>query len=97
MQRIDPLVSFIPWLLEIACPANVDGTLQDSKDQNDVSDIARSSPNDHEDLHHGLEDPASGLTNPLSTGPPAFMSAENGRTCTSVPRRGNLGQSNGAR
>lgn len=28
-----------------------------------------------------LEDPASGLTNPLSTGPPAFTIAENGRAC----------------
>ncbi|GLI82258.1 hypothetical protein PoHVEF18_010686 [Penicillium ochrochloron] len=42
--------------------------------------IAKSTPNDRDDLHHELEDPASGLTNPLSTGPPAFMSAENGRT-----------------
>ncbi|KAJ5657435.1 uncharacterized protein N7484_001084 [Penicillium longicatenatum] len=58
----------------------------DLKDHNDAPRIARSSPNEKEDARSNhdiepeLEDPASGLTNPLSTGPPAFMSAENGRT-----------------
>ncbi|KAJ5889418.1 hypothetical protein N7504_010228 [Penicillium tannophilum] len=56
------------------------------KDHNDAPVITQSSPNDKEDVQSNqdiqqeLEDPASGLTNPLSTGPPAFMSAENGRT-----------------
>ncbi|KAJ5699073.1 transcriptional regulator family: Fungal Specific TF [Penicillium macrosclerotiorum] len=54
----------------------------DPKDQHDISEIIKSSPHDNQDLqlHQELEDPTSGLTNPMSTGPPAFMSAENGRT-----------------
>ncbi|KAJ5263252.1 hypothetical protein N7478_010857 [Penicillium angulare] len=54
----------------------------DSKDNIDTAEITRLSPEEkeHAELHQELEDPASGLTNPLSTGPPAFMSAENGRT-----------------
>ncbi|KAJ5772423.1 hypothetical protein N7520_002952 [Penicillium odoratum] len=56
-----------------------------SKDHNDAPNMGRSSLDEKEDtqsndLNQELEDPASGLTNPLSTGPPAFMSAENGRT-----------------
>ncbi|KAJ5110164.1 hypothetical protein N7532_002809 [Penicillium argentinense] len=48
----------------------------------DSPQLSRSSPQEHEDpqIHNEIEDPASGLTNPLSTGPPAFMSADNGRT-----------------
>lgn len=53
--------------------------------KHDSPHLSRSSIQDHEEanqLHQEIEDPASGLTNPLSTGPPAFMSADNGRTCT---------------
>ncbi|KAJ5180047.1 transcriptional regulator family: Fungal Specific TF [Penicillium capsulatum] len=72
-DRVDP-ISLSPEYLEDKSP--------DTKDLQDASDIARSSPPEQEvsHVHHELEDPASGLTNPLSTGPPAFMSAENGRT-----------------
>ncbi|KAJ5376902.1 hypothetical protein N7509_013788 [Penicillium cosmopolitanum] len=51
--------------------------------KHDSPQLSRSSVHDHEEshqLHQEIEDPASGLTNPLSTGPPAFMSADNGRT-----------------
>ncbi|KAJ5731592.1 uncharacterized protein N7483_006100 [Penicillium malachiteum] len=54
-----------------------------SNGHNDASELSQPSPLDEKDDSHiqqELEDPASSLTNPLSTGPPAFMSAENGRT-----------------
>lgn len=79
MQKRGHQVGLVLNLLKIAGLANC---MVDPKDRNDISDIAKSSLHDNEDLSHELEDPASGLTNPLSTGPPAFMSAENGRTCT---------------
>lgn len=83
MQKKDPQVGLIHNFLEITGVADC---MVDPKQRNDLSDIAKSSPHDNEDLNHELEDPASGLTNPLSTGPPAFMSAENGRTCTLATR-----------
>ncbi|KAK5807381.1 hypothetical protein VI817_001639 [Penicillium citrinum] len=54
--------------------------IADLKD--DSPQASRSSHHDPEEsqIHQELEDPASVLTNPLSTGPPAFMSADNGRT-----------------
>ncbi|KAF3399746.1 Proline utilization trans-activator, partial [Penicillium rolfsii] len=61
-------------------PQYAENKSPDPKEQNHISDIAKSTPSGLEDLHHELEDPVSELTNPLSTGPPAFMSAENGRT-----------------
>ncbi|KAJ5774262.1 hypothetical protein N7457_009158 [Penicillium paradoxum] len=52
----------------------------DLKDREDVPTLERTStPEDHGESHD-LEDQDSGLANPLSTGPPAFMSAANGRT-----------------
>jgi hypothetical protein len=53
----------------------------DPKDHEDAS-LDRITPKDH-DESHDYEDPDSGLTNPLSSGPPAFMAAANGRTCMS--------------
>ncbi|KAJ5595536.1 uncharacterized protein N7459_001744 [Penicillium hispanicum] len=63
-------------------PEYVDEKSPDSQDHPDTPDFPRHPPHETEEsqLHNELEDPASGLTNPLSTGPPAFMSAENGRT-----------------
>lgn len=57
--------------------------LPGSRDYSDAPNLPRHSPNEFEDsqIANDLEGPESGLTNPLSTGPPAFMSAENGRTC----------------
>ncbi|KAJ5122980.1 hypothetical protein N7448_009077 [Penicillium atrosanguineum] len=64
-------------------PDYADDRSPDPKDQHDTpGELRRSSLNDNTEsqLQNELEDPASGLTNPLSSGPPAFTSAENGRT-----------------
>ncbi|KAJ5249197.1 hypothetical protein N7468_000648 [Penicillium chermesinum] len=69
-------------------PGYTDERSPASKEHSDLAEgipepIHKSSPVDPGDdshLHYELEDPASGLTNPLSSGPPAFMSTENGRT-----------------
>lgn len=91
IPKKDHPVGLILNFLEITGLANC---TVDPKDRNDLSNIAKSSPPDNEDVNQELEDPASGLTNPLSTGPPAFMSAENGRTCTLATRIGLPNHSN---
>ena len=58
----------------------------DPKDGEDVPLDRTTTPED-QDGSQDLEDPESSLANPLSTGPPAFMSAANGRTCESPCRR----------
>lgn len=47
--------------------------------------LARALSNENEgvQVQEELDDASSCLTNPLTSGPPAFMSAKNGRTCTS--------------
>lgn len=55
--------------------------IADPKYREDVPPLERTiTPDDH-DEPQDLEDLDSGLANPLSSGPPAFMSAPNGRTC----------------
>ncbi|QQK41562.1 Fungal transcriptional regulatory protein, N-terminal [Penicillium digitatum] len=52
----------------------------DPKDPQDVPPLERTTtPEDHDEAQD-LEDLDSGLANPLSSGPPTFMSAANGRT-----------------
>ncbi|KAF4760048.1 hypothetical protein HAV15_006166 [Penicillium sp. str.  len=52
----------------------------DPKDREDVPPLERTSTPEEHDEDQNLEDLDSGLANPLSSGPPAFMSAPNGRT-----------------
>ncbi|KAJ5341000.1 hypothetical protein N7541_010124 [Penicillium brevicompactum] len=52
----------------------------DPKDGGSVPPLDRTATPEDQDDSQELEDPESGLANPLSNGPPAFMSAANGRT-----------------
>ncbi|KAJ6044107.1 hypothetical protein N7499_006611 [Penicillium canescens] len=58
--------------------SNFDTQTNDPKDHEDAS-LDRITPKD-QDESQDYEDPDSSLTNPLSSGPPAFMAAANGRT-----------------
>ena len=60
----------------------------DPKDGGSVPPLDRTATPEDQDDSQELEDPESGLANPLSNGPPAFMSAANGRTCKLSSHRG---------